>query len=85
MNQKSARASSASVPGSQPSDHGISMNSISAASPTVASVHIAIVVIAMNAASGARRAACARRQARCVSARFSVTSHVPATTSVSPM
>ena len=84
VNQKSTRASSASVPSIQPSDHGISMNSISAARPVEASVHMANVASAMKAGSGVRVPGFARRQARQVSASCSVTSHVPTTTRVSP-
>ena len=84
MNQKSVRASSASVPLTSPSDHGIIMNSISAARPSDAMLHIANVTSDMNAASGVGTPAFRARQARQLRARFSVTSHVPATTSVSP-
>ena len=85
VNQKSVRASSASVPLTSPSDHGISMTSISAAIPSEAIVHMAKVTSAMNAGSGVRAAGFRQRHARHVSARLSVTSHVPTTTSVRPM
>ena len=84
MNQKSVRASSASVPVTRPSDHGRSMNSISAARPSDAMLHMTNVTSDMNAASGVVTPACRARQARQVTTRFRVTSHVPATTSVSP-
>ena len=50
VSQKSVRVSSGSVPATNPSDHGINMKSIEAASPTEARVHIAIVTNDMNAA-----------------------------------
>ena len=60
------------------------MNSISPAMPSEAIVHIANVTIPMKAASGVRRPGFRARQARSVSARFRVTSHVPTTTRVRP-
>ena len=60
------------------------MKSISAASPSEASVHMVNVTSPMKAGSGVRSPGCARRHSRRVSARFSVTSQVPTTTSVRP-
>jgi hypothetical protein len=84
VNQNRARARSASVPLTRPTDHGISRNSISAAIPREAIVHMAKVIIAMKAGSGVRGPGCPARHARKVRARFSVTSHVPTTTTVRP-
>ena len=72
------------MPLTSPSDHGMSMNSISLAIPTDAIDHMANVTIPMKAARGVRCPGFSARQARSVSARFRVTSHVPATTRVRP-
>ena len=58
VNQKSVRASSASVPATSPSDHGMVSTSISAARPIEAIVHMAKVTSDMNAASGVRSPGC---------------------------
>ena len=71
VNQKSVRASSASVPATRPSDHGMVSASISTARPIEAIVHMAKVTSDMNAASGVRAAGCSARHARHVSARLS--------------
>ena len=84
VSQKSVRVRSGSVPATRPSDHGISMKSIEAASPSEARVHIAIVTSDMNAASGVRAPGCRARQSRWLSARRRVMSHVPTTTRVRP-
>src|SRR6266540_2457176 len=62
VNQKSTRASSGSVPPIRPSDHGMSMSSISAAIPSEAIVHIANVTSDMNAGKGVRAPGFCRRQ-----------------------
>ena len=72
------------MPAIQPSDHGISKTSISAARPSDAIVHIANVTSDMKAANGVGRPGWSARHARQVSARLSVTSQVPTTTSVRP-
>src|SRR5579875_395906 len=64
VNQNSVRANKGFVSGSKPSDQGRLRNSISAAIPMLAIVHITNVTRAANAASGVRSVGCSRRQAR---------------------
>jgi hypothetical protein len=59
-------------------------NSVSAAMPSEAIVHMANVISDMNAASGVRASGCAVRQRLHMSVRLRVTSHVPTTTRVRP-
>src|SRR5262249_20723159 len=56
VNQNRVRARRGSVPRCQPSDHGMSITSISAASPRDAMLHMANVIKVMNAAKGVRSA-----------------------------
>ena len=60
-NQNSVRASSGSVPPSSPTDHGISIPSISAATPREQICHITIVMSEASAISGVRSPGCSRR------------------------
>ena len=81
--QNSMRLRPTSIPGVQPSDHG-SRSSISATTPSVAMIHMTIVVQAMKAGSGIRSAGLCRLNQSTLKNTSKATHQVPSTSRVAP-